>query len=100
VAVTLPLAAGFEPLNPNIATAPAEAAPSAAATLEPSYAAFADDAVTFVYLDLPAGNFSLRFRVRAQVAGSFTQPPAQAEAMYLPGVSGATGGQRVVIARP
>lgn len=100
VAITLPLPAGFEPLNPNIATAPAEAAPSAGATREPSYAAFADDAVTFVYLELPAGNHALRFRARAQAQGSFTQPPAQAEAMYQPGVSGATGGQRIVIARP
>jgi uncharacterized protein YfaS (alpha-2-macroglobulin family) len=100
VAITLPLAAGFEPLNPNLATAPAEAAPSAGPTLEPSYASFGDDAVTFVYLDLPSGTFTLRYRVRAHVAGSFTQPPAQAEAMYQPGVDGASGGQRIVIAQP
>ena len=100
VAITLPLPAGFEPLNPNLATAPAEAAPSAGPTLEPSYASFVDDAVTFVYLDLPKGTFTLRFRDRAQVAGSFTEPPAQAEAMYQPGVTGASGGLRVDIARP
>ena len=99
VAITLPLAAGFEPLNPNLATAPAEAAPSAGPTLAPSYASFGDDAVTFVYLELPKGTFVVRYRVRAQVAGSFTEPPAQAEAMYQPEVSGATGGQRVDIAR-
>jgi hypothetical protein len=100
VALTLPLAAGFEPLNPNLATATAEAVPSAGPTLEPSFKSFADDAVTFVYLDLPKGTFTLRFRVRAQVAGSFTEPPAQAEAMYVPGLTGASGGQRVEIARP
>ena len=33
VAIVLPLAAGLEPLNPNLATAPAEATPSAGPTL-------------------------------------------------------------------
>ncbi len=99
VAIRLPLAAGMEPLNPNIATAPAEAAPSAGPTRPPSFASFGDDEVLFVYLDMPKGTTTLRFRMRAQVAGSFTEPPAQAETMYRPGISGATGGQRIVIAR-
>ena len=37
VAISLPLAAGFEPLNPNLATAPAEAQPSSAPTLAPTW---------------------------------------------------------------
>ena len=37
VAISLPLAAGFEPLNPNIATAPREAQPSTAPTLAPTW---------------------------------------------------------------
>lgn len=99
VAIVMPLAAGMEPLNPNIATAPADAAPSAGPTLSPSYASFADDAVSFFYMALPKGTYALRFRTRAQVVGTFTAPPAQAETMYRAGVFGASGGERVVVAR-
>ncbi len=99
VAISLPLPAGLEPLNPNIATAPAEAAPSAAPTLAPSFSAFGDDQALFVYMELPKGTYTVRFRGRAQVAGEFTQPPAQAETMYRPGITGATGGQRIIVTR-
>ena len=99
VAVSLPLAAGMEPLNPNIATAPAEATPSAAPTSEPSHASFGDDQVTFFYMALPKGTYSMRFRTRAQVPGSFTEPPAHAETMYRAGVFGASAGQRIIVAR-
>ena len=51
-------------------------------------------------LELPDTGWLRRYRVRAHVAGSFTQPPAQAEAMYQPGVKGASGGQRIAIAQP
>ena len=40
VAISLPLAAGLEPLNPNLATAPAEATPSAGPTLAPTFVSF------------------------------------------------------------
>jgi len=40
VALHLPLAAGLEPLNPALATATADAAPSAGPTLAPSYASY------------------------------------------------------------
>jgi len=36
VAVVVPLAAGMEPLNPNLATAPPEARPSKSLTLPPT----------------------------------------------------------------
>jgi uncharacterized protein YfaS (alpha-2-macroglobulin family) len=97
VAIRLPLAAGMEPLNPNIATAPTEAAPSAGPTILPSYASYGDDEVLFVYLEMPKGTTTLRFRMRAQVSGSFTAPAATAETMYRAGVSGATGGLRIAI---
>jgi uncharacterized protein YfaS (alpha-2-macroglobulin family) len=99
VAITLPLAAGMEPLNPNLATAPAEATPSAAPTLTPTWAAYEDDRVFYAYDSLPKGNYRFTFRTRAQVAGSFTQPPGEAETMYKRGVSGASAGARVVISR-
>ena len=99
VALSLPLPAGMEPLNPALATATAEAQPSAGPTLAPSWAAYGDDAVTAVWLDLPRGTYGLRFRMRATVPGEYTQPPAVGAALYNAGVSGSTGGARVVIGR-
>ena len=99
VAIRLPIAAGMEPLNPNLATAPAEARPSAAPTLAPTWVSFGDDQMLFVYQELPKGNYSFRFRTRATVAGSFTQPPGEAEMMYRLGVYGASGGARPILER-
>jgi len=97
VAVVLPIAAGLEPLNPNLATATAEATPSAGPALAPTYTAFGDDSVLYVYEELPAGTYRFRFRTRAGTAGSFTEPPGTAEMMYRQGVTGASAGLRVVI---
>lgn len=99
VAISLPLAAGLEPLNPNLATAPAEAVPSAGPTLAPTFTSFADDRVFYAYDSLPKGNYRFAFRTRALIPGSFTQPPGEVETMYRPDTYGASAGQRVVIAR-
>ena len=82
--------AGLEPLNPNLATAPAEATPSAGPTLAPAWTSFADDRVFYAYDRLPKGNYRFVFRTRALIAGSFTQPPGEAETMYRTGVYGAS----------
>jgi uncharacterized protein YfaS (alpha-2-macroglobulin family) len=97
VAIRLPLPAGMEPLNPALATAPADAAPSAAATRTPDWTSYGDDEVLAVYTQLPKGNDTLRFRMRAMVDGSFTAPPATAETMYQAGVDGSSSGLRVVV---
>ena len=55
VAVVVPLAAGLELLNPNLATAPPEAKARGAITIAPTYVAFLDDQVAFYYDTLPAG---------------------------------------------
>jgi hypothetical protein len=99
VAIRLPLAAGMEPLNPNLATAPAEATPSAGPTLAPTWVSFQDDHVLYAYDRLPKGNYRFHFRTRALIPGSFTQPPGEAEMMYRMGVYGASAGARVVVAR-
>ncbi len=99
VALHMPLPAGLEPLNPALATAPADAQPSAGPSLAPSYASYGDDEVVAVWMTLPAGSFSMRTRMRAQTAGSFTDPPASAEMLYQLGVRGSTGGMRVVVGR-
>ena len=99
VAITLPFAAGLEPLNPNLATAPAEATPSTPPTRAATWSTFGDDRVFYAFDALPKGNYTFSFRMRAQVSGSFTQPPGEAETMYRAGVYGASAGQRIVITR-
>jgi len=101
VAVVIPLAAGMEPLNPNLATAPPEATPAGSLTLEPTYAAYLDDQVAFYYNTLPKGTYDFHFRVRATVPGRFVQPPALAEMMYDASVRGNGNGAMVeIVAKP
>jgi len=99
VAVVVPLAAGMEPLNPNLATAPPEARPSGSLTLAPAYAAYLDDHVAFYFDSLPKGTYDFYFRTRANVPGRFIQPPAWAEMMYDGAVRGHGNGSQVVIAK-
>ncbi|PNG27192.1 alpha-2-macroglobulin family protein [Methylocella silvestris] len=99
VAITIPLAAGFDPLNPNLATAPREASPSFAPTLLPTWTAFDDDQVFYAYDFLPKGNYRFAFRAKAMIEGSFTQPPGETETMYQAGVHGSSAGRRIIIAR-
>jgi alpha-2-macroglobulin len=99
VAITAPLAAGLEPLNPNLANAPAEAAPSSGPTLTPTWVSYGDDRVFYAYDSLPRGNYRFVFRTKALIPGGFTQPPAEVETMYQKGVYGASAGAKIVIAR-
>jgi uncharacterized protein YfaS (alpha-2-macroglobulin family) len=98
VAVTVPLAAGMEPLNPHLETAPPEATPQGRLTLEPTYAAYLDDRVAFYFNELPKGSYDFYFRTRAQIAGEFIQPPARAEMMYDAAVVGTSPGAVIAVA--
>ncbi|MDA8017988.1 MAG: alpha-2-macroglobulin [Thermoanaerobaculia bacterium] len=100
VAVMVPLAAGLEVLNPNLATAPPEAKPSGSLTMEPSYADFRDDHVAFYYDSLPKGTYDFYFRARASTEGRFGQPPARAEMMYDMSIWGRSAGAWVEVSRP
>jgi uncharacterized protein YfaS (alpha-2-macroglobulin family) len=97
VAVVVPLAAGMEPLNPRLATAPPEATPAGSLSLEPSYAAYLDDHVAFYYDSLPKGSYDFYFRTRATVPGRYIQPPAAAEMMYDGSVRGNGNGAVISI---
>jgi uncharacterized protein YfaS (alpha-2-macroglobulin family) len=99
VAVVVPLAAGMEPLNPNLATAPPEAAPAGKLTLAPSYSAYLDDQVAFYYDSLPKGTYHFYFRTRASTEGRFIQPAAFAELMYEGAVRGNSNGSLIVVKR-
>jgi len=97
VAIVIPLAAGMEPLNPALATAPPEAKPTGETTLAPSYVAFLDDRVAYFYDALPKGTYRFAFRTRAHVPGTFIQPAAYAEMMYDGTVNGNSSGAKIVI---
>ncbi len=97
VAVVVPLAAGLEPLNPRLATAPPEARPTGAMSSAPSYVAYLDDQVAFYYDQLDKGTHHFYFRTRATVPGQYTQPQARAELMYDDAVHGESAGARVEI---
>jgi hypothetical protein len=97
VEVVVPLAAGMEPMNPRLATAPPEAAPSGDDTIRPDHVDWQDDHVTFYFTTLPKGNWDLFFRTRAVTPGRFTQPPARAELSFSPEVRGRSAGAVVVV---
>lgn len=99
VALVVPLAAGIEPLDPALETAPPEARTEGRLTLEPAYRAFFDDRVAFYYDTLPAGSYEFAFRARAQIPGDFQLPGARAETMYDGAVNGSSPGSRLTIER-
>ena len=98
VAIVIPIAAGMEPLNPALATAPPEAKPKGETTLAPSCVAFLDDRVAYFYDSLPKGTYRFAFRTRAHIPGTFIQPAAYAEMMYDGSVNGNSSGATIVIA--
>ena len=97
VAVAAPFAAGFEPMNPNLATAPKAAKPTGTMTLAPDYAQYQDDQVIFYYDTLPKGTYDFYFRLKASITGSFVHPPAKAEMMYKETVRGRSDGTRIIV---
>ena len=99
VAVTLPLAAGVEPLNPALKTAPPEAKVHNKLTLAPDYVRVLDDRVVWYFVRLPKGTYDLYMRTQATVSGSFSQPAARAEGLLTPSVRGNSNGARIEVSR-
>ncbi len=97
IAIVVPLAAGMEPLNPALATAPPEAKPSGTLTLQASYVSFADDQMAYYYDTFPKGSYHFYFRTRATIPGSYIQPAAYAEMMYDEAINGNSFGSRIVV---
>ncbi len=97
VAISVPFAAGFDPMNPNLATSPKEAEPRGQITRKPDYALYNDDQVTFYYDTLPKGTYHFYYRLRSTTEGSFSHPAAKAEMMYRQTVWGRSNGTRIVI---
>jgi len=89
----------MEPLNPSLATAPPEAAPSREETLAPSHLSHMDHRMAFYYDTLPKGAYHFYFRTRAVTPGRFIQPPPFAEMMYDQSISGNGNGAVVIVER-
>lgn len=98
VAFTVPFAAGFEPLNPELKTSSSEAIPTEHDSRTPTYVQRLDHEVRYYFSQLPRGTYSFHFRLKATTPGSYTQPPAVAELMYDQSVRGRGDGVRVLIA--
>ena len=97
IAVTAPFAAGFEPLNPELAISGPEATPSKPNSTDPSYMHYTDDAAGYYFETLPKGTFDFYFRLRATFEGSFVHPAATADMMYRQWIRGNSAGARVII---
>ncbi|HCM29149.1 MAG TPA: hypothetical protein DIC34_21870 [Treponema sp.] len=82
VALDVPLAAGFEPLDPRLAGASPDAIPYGRNTIQPSWTMTLDDRTVYYFNSLPKGTFHFFFRSRASFPGSYTAPQAKAELMY------------------
>ncbi|MBN1879051.1 hypothetical protein JW823_02980 [bacterium] len=98
IVVSAPLAAGMEPLNPELAIAPPEARPEGTQTLDADYMEIRDHYIAWYYNALPKGTYDFYFRTRASFAGRFTQPGARACMMYDLDKTGSSPGIHVRIA--
>ena len=95
VAITLPFAAGLEPMNPNLDTSSKDAQPVGKTTIIADYILLKDDQVTYYFDHLPKGTYDFYIRTRATTMGSFTQPAAKIEKMYQQSVYGRSAGMRI-----
>jgi hypothetical protein len=97
VALVVPFAAGFEPLNPELKTAPAEARSSEPDTLAAAYVQRLDQEVRYYFVQLPKGTHTFRFRLKATGEGSFVHPSPWVEQMYHQEVRGRGAGMRLIV---
>jgi len=99
VSVDLPFAAGLEPMNPRLATAPPEAKPAGEPTRAPDFERIGDDRATWYFVKLPKGTYDLYLRTRVTLEGAYQQPGARVEGMYQPEIMGESPGARVDVGR-
>ena len=111
VALVDPLPAGFEALNPELATTGSVPEPEFVEDSGPlgargfygwfwrwyDHEAFRDHQVEVFSARLPAGIHRYDYVARATTPGTFIVPPAKAEEMYHPETFGRSGTERVVI---
>jgi alpha-2-macroglobulin len=99
VVIECPLAAGLEPMNPNLKTSPPEAKTKGVDTIRASYSQYLDDKVCYYFDHIPKGTFDFYFRTKAMTEGSFVEPAAFGEMMYQESVRGNSFGLRYNIGK-
>lgn len=113
VAVEVPLPAGLEALDPELATTARQVDPSGDddESMEEDEDVFwwrpgfdhvelRDDRVLLYATQLPPGATTTRVRCRATTPGTFTLGPARAEEMYAPEVFGTVGAGTFEVTQP
>lgn len=106
IALVDPLPAGFEAVNPKLASGGAPPASSAKpdpwARWQPitwTHQNLRDDRVEWFADDMPAGSYTLTYQARATIDGSFTAMPATIEAMYQPDQHARTARTQITVAK-
>ena len=106
VALTDPLPAGFQVLNPALATTSKDLAPTAKSTAGAQDGWYStwfdhqnlrDDRAEAFATWLDGGVYQYSYLARATTVGTFVAPPARAEQMYAPETFGRSGSDRVVV---
>ncbi|MEZ5313384.1 MAG: hypothetical protein R2862_06845 [Thermoanaerobaculia bacterium] len=59
-----------------------------------------DSGTNFFFERLPAGEYTMKYRLRANLAGEFRSGPAQLRSIYAPEFVAYSAGERLVIASP
>ncbi len=105
VAMVDPIPAGFEILNPKLASgAGGTATPTNTRgawwnSMTWDHQEMRDDRMMWFADEMNAGNYVLSYQARATIDGTFGVLPATIEAMYFPDVRGRTGMMTVTIAK-
>jgi uncharacterized protein YfaS (alpha-2-macroglobulin family) len=107
VLVEVPIPAGVEPIDPNLATTaetfalpeltPVEATQDPWRFWTPSYTDIRDDRVALFATRLPSGTYQYSFQVRATLPGEYRVLPVHGELMYFPEVWGRSAAAQFTI---
>jgi len=106
VALTDPLPAGLQVLNPELATTSRDLAPSAKSATGAQdwwystwfdHQNLRDDRAEAFATWLDGGVYEFSYLARATTVGTFVAPPTRAEQMYAPETFGRAGSDRVVV---
>jgi len=107
VALVDPIPAGFEVINPKLASGGAPNQPQP--TTDPwarrwgwitwDHQELRDDRVQWFADRMSAGSYQLTYQARATIDGTFSAMPTTIEAMYQPDIRGRTGRQTITVTK-
>ena len=99
MALSDPLPAGFDPVDPGLSSGRVGGCTRCSDTGGFDYLRRHDDRIEAFAEWMPAGTHTLRYLMRATVAGTFTAPGATLQPMYLPNLFARSQVGKVAIAR-